>query len=188
MRTAQPADWLGIGWRYGPWLLLAVAFAVLPKIFASGTAHTMMSLMGIMVVFSLSYNMLLGQTGLLSFGHAVYYGLGAFFTVHAMNVVAQNRLPVPLPLMPLVGALAGLAFGLLFGVISTRRAGTVFAMISLGIAELVSSGSNILRSFFGGEEGITTNRTKMLRLFDLSFGPQIQVYYLIAAWCLVCAL
>ena len=59
-------------------------------------------------------------------------------------------------------------------------------MISLGLAELVSSSANILRSFFGGEEGITTNRTKLLRVFDLSFGPQIQVYYLIAAWCLVC--
>ncbi len=104
-----------------------------------------------------------------------------------MNVVALNRLPLPLPLMPVVGGLAGLAFGIVFGAISTRRAGTVFAMISLGIAELVSSGSNILRSFFGGEEGITANRTKMLRLFDLSFGPQIQVYYLIAAWCLICA-
>ncbi|MCF4128448.1 branched-chain amino acid ABC transporter permease [Methylobacterium sp. SyP6R] len=171
-----------------PWLLAGAILVAAPLVFTSGTALTMMSLMGIMVVFSLSYNMLLGQTGLLSFGHAVYYGLGAFFTVHAMNLVAGLRLPVPLPLMPVVGGLAGLAFGILFGAISTKRAGTVFAMISLGIAELVSSGSHILHSFFGGEEGITANRTKMLRLFDLSFGPQIQVYYLIAAWCLICAL
>ena len=42
--------------------------------------------MGILVVFALSYNMLLGQTGLLSFGHAVYYGLGALFTIHALNL------------------------------------------------------------------------------------------------------
>ncbi|BCM83446.1 branched-chain amino acid ABC transporter permease [Methylobacterium indicum] len=170
-----------------PWLAAAAILVAAPLVFTSGTALTMMSLMGIMVVFSLSYNMLLGQTGLLSFGHAVYYGLGAFFTVHAMNLVAGLRLPVPLPLMPVVGGLAGLAFGILFGAISTRRAGTVFAMISLGIAELVSSGSHILHSFFGGEEGITANRTKMLRVFDLSFGPQIHVYYLIAAWCLICA-
>ncbi|AWB23847.1 branched-chain amino acid ABC transporter permease [Methylobacterium currus] len=173
--------------RVAPWILAAAILVVAPLVFTSGTALTMMSLMGIMVVFSLSYNMLLGQTGLLSFGHAVYYGLGAFFTVHAMNLVASLRLPVPLPLMPVVGGLAGLAFGILFGAISTRRAGTVFAMISLGIAELVSSGSHVLNSFFGGEEGITANRTKMLRVFDLSFGPQIQVYYLIAAWCLICA-
>ncbi|WP_298958127.1 branched-chain amino acid ABC transporter permease [uncultured Methylobacterium sp.] len=171
-----------------PWLVAAAIAAAAPLVFTSGTALTLMSLMGIMVVFALSYNMLLGQTGLLSFGHAVYYGLGAFATVHAMNAVALGRWPVPLPLIPLVGGLAGLAFGLLFGLVSTRRAGTVFAMISLGIVELVHSGSNILRSVFGGEEGITANRTKMLRVFDLSFGPQLQVYYLIAAWALVCAL
>jgi branched-chain amino acid transport system permease protein len=43
-----------------------------------------------------------------------------------------------------------------------------------------------LRSFFGGEEGVSTNRTKLLRVFDFNFGPQIHVYYLIAAWCFVC--
>jgi branched-chain amino acid transport system permease protein len=70
--------------------------------------------------------------------------------------------------------------------VSTRRGGTAFAMISLGLAELVASSSLILRGFFGGEEGITTNRTRMFRVFDLSFGPQLQVYYLIAAWCIIC--
>src|SRR5262249_50886477 len=89
--------------------------------------------------------------------------------------------------MPLVGGAAGLIFAMLFGWVSTKRSGTPFAMISLGLAELVGSNSLILRSFFGGEEGITTNRPKLLRVLDWSFGPQIQVYYLIAAWCLVCA-
>ncbi len=80
-----------------PWLVLAVAFAVLPAIVTSGSALTMLSLMGIMIVFALSYNMLLGETGLLSFGHAVYYGLGGFLAVHAMNTVIHDALPVPLP-------------------------------------------------------------------------------------------
>jgi branched-chain amino acid transport system permease protein len=145
----------------------------------------MMSLMGIMVVFALSYNMLLGQTGLLSFGHAVYYGLGAFFVVHAMNAIIRAKLPIPLPVMPLVGGLAGLAFAVIFGSVSTRRGGTAFAMISLGLAELVASSSLILRGFFGGEEGVTTNRTRLFHLFDWNFGPQIQIYYLVAAWCLI---
>jgi branched-chain amino acid transport system permease protein len=186
MRTGQPADWLGIARRYGAWLLLAAVFAVLPKIFASGTSLTMMSLMGIMIVFALSYNMLLGETGLLSFGHAVYYGLGGFLAVHAMNTLAGDALPVPVFLIPLVGGFSGLLFGIIFGSVSTRRGGTVFAMISLGLGELVASSSLILRSFFGGEEGISTNRTKLFRVFDLNFGPQLQVYYLIAAWCLIC--
>jgi branched-chain amino acid transport system permease protein len=169
-----------------PWIALALLFALLPLVFASGTALTMLSLMGIMIVFALSYNMLLGETGLLSFGHAVYYGLGGFVTVHAMNAVIRDGLPVPLPLLPLIGAAGGLLFGIIFGSVSTRRAGTAFAMISLGLGELVASSSLILRGFFGGEEGVSTNRTKLVHAFGLNFGPQIQVYYLIAAWCLVC--
>jgi branched-chain amino acid transport system permease protein len=172
---------------YGIWVAAAAILIVLPAIFRSGTALTMMSLMGIAVIFALSYNMLLGQTGMLSFGHAVYYGLGAYFTVHAINWAIAAKLPIPLILMPLVGGAAGLAFAMLFGWVSTKRSGTAFAMISLGLAELVGSSALILRSFFGGEEGVSTNRTKLLRLFDWNFGSQIQIYYLITAWCLVCA-
>jgi branched-chain amino acid transport system permease protein len=169
-----------------PWIALAILFALLPLLFTSGSALTMLSLMGIMIVFALSYNMLLGETGLLSFGHAVYYGLGGLFTVHAMNTIIYERLPVPLFLMPIIGAFSGLMFGIIFGSVSTRRAGTAFAMISLGLGELVASSSLILRAFFGGEEGVSTDRTKLLHVLGLNFGPQIQVYYLIAAWCLVC--
>lgn len=172
--------------RYGLWVIAAAVMIVLPKIFTSGAALTTMCLMGIMIVFSLSYNMLLGQTGMLSFGHAVYYGLGGFLAVHAMNTIAGGKLPIPLPVIPLVGGLMGLIFGIIFGAVSTRRAGTVFAMISLGLGELIASLSLILRGFFGGEEGINANRTKMLTLWGVRFGPQIEVYYLIAAWCFAC--
>ena len=177
--------WLAALRRHSPWLVAALVLSGLPLVFYSGTALTMMSLMGIMIVFALSYNMLLGQTGLLSFGHAVYYGLGAFFVVHAMNAIIRAKLAIPLPVLPLIGGLAGLAFAVIFGSVSTRRGGTAFAMISLGLAELVASSSLILRGFFGGEEGITTNRTRLFHLFGWNFGPQIQIYYLVAAWCLI---
>jgi branched-chain amino acid transport system permease protein len=172
--------------RYGIWLAAVLLMIGLPFFARSGSALTMLSLMGIMIIFALSYNMLLGQAGMLSFGHAVYYGLGAFFVVHAMNAIIRAKYPVPLPALPLVGGVAGLGFAVIFGSVSTRRGGTAFAMISLGLAELVASSSLILRSFFGGEEGITTNRTRLYRLFDWNFGPQLQVYYLIAGWCIVC--
>jgi branched-chain amino acid transport system permease protein len=70
----------------------------------------------------------------------------------------------------------------------TKRAGTVFAMISLGIGELIASSSLILRSVFGGESGITTDRTTLPHVFGWSFGPQLQVYYLIAFWLMVSAI
>jgi branched-chain amino acid transport system permease protein len=172
--------------HYVLWVVAALAMAVLPYIFSSGASITMMSLMGFAIIFALSYNMLLGQAGMLSFGHAVYYGLGGFMTAHALNVVGAGKLPIPLPVLPLVGGLAGLSFAIIFGWVSTKRAGTAFAMISLGIGELVAACSLILRGFFGGEGGISTSRTKMLHVFGISFGPQIQVYYLIAVWCLIC--
>lgn len=186
-REDRPA-FVRLGASIAPWLLAALAFGAAPFLFSGGAALTMMSLIGIMIVFSLSYNMLLGETGMLSFGHAVYYGFGALFSAHAMNAVAAGGLPIPLPAIPIVGGLAGLAFGIAFGWVSTRRGGTAFAMISLGLAELVSSSANIFRSLFGGEEGISTDRSKLIRIFDLGFGPQIQVYYLVAAWCLLCML
>jgi branched-chain amino acid transport system permease protein len=172
--------------RHGAWAAVAVLFAVLPFAFRSGTALTVMSLAGISIIFALSYNMLLGQTGLLSFGHAVYYGLGAYFAVHFMNAVAADDLPVPLPVIPLAGGLGGLVFAVAFGWVSTRRSGTAFAMITLGLAELVGSSALILRSFFGGEEGVTTDRTRLPHLFGVNFGQQIEVYYLVAAWCFLC--
>ena len=102
--------------------------------------------------------MLLGQTGMLSFGHAVYYGLGAFASAHVLNAVGAGGLHVPVTLLPLVGGLAGLAFGVVFGYVTTRRSGTPFAMISLGIAEMVAASALMFPGFFGGEGGIATNR------------------------------
>src|SRR6202161_2078691 len=121
---------------YGWWIATAIVLVVLPYIFRSGGALTSFSLVGISIIFSLSYNILLGQTGMLSFGHAVYYGLGGFLAIHGMNLIASSKLPVPLPLVPLIGGISGLLFAALFGWVPTRRSRTAFAMISLGIAEL----------------------------------------------------
>lgn len=170
---------------YGIWVATGLFLLALPKIFGSSGALTMFSLIGISIIFSLSYNILLGQTGMLSFGHAVYYGLGGFLVIHAINIVSANKLPFPLPVIPLVGGLTGLFFAAIIGWVSTKRSGTAFAMISLGVAELVASSALILRTFFGGEAGITANRTKLMRVFDWNFGPQIQIYYLVAAWTLI---
>ena len=167
------------------WVAVALIFAVLPLIFTQSFALSMLSQMGIAVIFALSYNMLLGQTGLLSFGHAVYFGLGAFFCAHALNLIGAGKLWFPVTLVPLIGGVAGLVFGLLFGFVTTRRAGTPFAMISLGIAEMVASSALMFTAFFGGEGGIATNRAVGKPILGISYGPQIQVYYLIAGWCLV---
>lgn len=166
--------------RLALWAVALLVLAVAPLVFSNGFALSLLCQMGILVVFALSYNMLLGQTGLLSFGHAVYYGLGALFAIHVLNL---NK--VPTPFIPLVGGLAGLAFGLVFGFITTRRAGTTFAMITLGVGEMVAASSLMFPAFFGGEAGVSGNRSQE-PFFGLTFGPQIQVYYLIAAWLVAC--
>jgi len=167
------------------WIALAFVVA-LPHVASSGTSIAVLNQMCIMVIFALSYNMLLGQGGMLSFGHAVYFGLGGYFAIHLMNMAAGEFF-MPLPLVPLVGGFAGLLFGLVFGSFSTNRAGTVFAMISLGIGEMIASSSLIFVKFSGGEEGITADRTDLTPFFGITFGRDLQIYYLIAAWMVLSA-
>ncbi|QJR09094.1 hypothetical protein DSM104443_00130 [Usitatibacter rugosus] len=167
--------------RLAMWALLLAALALAPLLFSKGFAISLLCQTGILVIFALSYNMQLGQTGLLSFGHAVYYGLGALFSIHALNLGY-----VPTPLVPLVGGAAGLVFGLLFGYVTTRRAGTTFAMITMGIGEMVAACSLMFPAFFGGEAGVSGNRALREPIAGLTFGPQIQVYYLVALWLVVC--
>ena len=172
----------------GRWILwsgFALLLGLAPMIFSSGGSLSLLSLMGTMMIFALSYNMLLGQSGMLSFGHAVYSGLGAFFAIHAINLSSSEAFFIPVSLIPLVGGLAGLTFGVLFGYVTTKRSGTTFSMISLGIVELVFACSLMFPGFFGGEGGISGNRVFGKAFLGISFGPQLQVYYLIAAWLFV---
>ncbi len=171
--------------RWVIWGMTAAFMAVLPLMFTQGFAITLMSQMGVAIIFALSYNMLLGQSGMLSFGHAVYSGLGAYFAVHALNMASKGQIWMPVSLLPLVGGLAGACFGVLFGYVTTKRAGTTFAMITLGIGELVFSCSLMFPDFFGGEGGVTTNRVFGKPFLGVTFGPATQVYYLIAFWCIV---
>lgn len=170
-----------------PWLLAALLLLALPTVFPSNSALTIMNQMAITIVFALAYNMLLGQGGMLSFGHAVYMGVGGFMCVHIMNYVEVNEAPVPLPLLPIFGGLFGLGLASIVGSFSTRKAGTVFAMISLGVGELIAACSIIIVAFFGGEEGISGDRTYMMPFFEVEFFTQIEVYYLTAFWLLLAA-
>jgi len=173
--------------RGSAWLVFAVVLLVAPWLCGRGAGLSILSQMAITMIFALSYNMLLGQSGMLSFGHGVYSGLGGFVVVHAMNLAGTGQLPVPVTLMPLVGALAGGCFGLLFGLVTTRKSGTTFAMITLGIVELVHAAAQMFPGFFGGDGGVSTNRVVGAPVMGISYGPQIEVYYLIAGWLLVSA-
>lgn len=174
--------------RFGVWIFAAAVLLVMPYVFTSSFALNLMSQMGVLIIFSLAYNMLLGQGGMLSFGHAIYFGLAGYFTIHYLNFVYDEITPyIPITLFPLLGGLVGLFFGTLIGYVSTRRAGTTFAMISLGFGEMVTALTLILVAIFNGEDGIQTDRVVGPEPLGISFGPNIEVYYLIAVWVLIAA-
>jgi branched-chain amino acid transport system permease protein len=172
--------------RWIVWGLFALILLVAPLVFTSSLSQTMLSQMGIAIIVCLSYNMLLGQGGMLSFGHAVYSGLGAFLAIHTLNLISKNGLPLPVSLVPIVGGLSAMGFALLLGWVTTKKAATTFAMITLGIGELVWAMALMFPEFFGGEGGISGNRVAGPKPLGITFGPQIQLYYLIAVYTFIC--
>ena len=175
-------------WRVAlPWLLAALLAAALPSLLPGGFALSLLCRIAIAVVFALSFNMLLGQGGMLDFGHAVFLGFGGFLALHALRL-ADAGWWIPTPILPVFGALGGLAAALLAGWVATRRSGTAFAMITLGVAELAVAIVLLLPGAFGGEEGISGDRSSGPRLLGFDFGTQIQAYAVIAAWAWACAL
>ena len=170
LRSAPVVAVLGV-------LLLAAA----PLLLSQGLLNAAIQML-IAVLFASAYNVLCGQAGMLSFGHAAYFGVGAFATVHAMNAVGGAGL-LPTPLLPLAGALGGLLMGAVAGWFATQRTGTYFAMITLAIAELLHSLAPHLKGLFGGEAGVSAMRMPSM---GLSFGSTSQVYYLTLAWVLAC--
>ncbi|MCR6735976.1 MAG: branched-chain amino acid ABC transporter permease [Afipia sp.] len=167
------------------WIVTAIILLALPLLFKSSSALTILCQIGVMMIFASAYNLLLGRLGLLSFGHAVFFGIAGFGTAHLISSLQGGMSAPVLMVLPIFGALVGLIAGALVGFISTRSGGIAFAMISLGIAELVSSSALIFVSFFQGEAGVSFDRTMSPHPFGITFGPILQVYYLVAGWCFV---
>jgi branched-chain amino acid transport system permease protein len=168
-----------------PWTLLPVGagvvlLAALPALLGAGLLNASIQML-IAALFACAYSLLAGRAGLLSFGHAAYFGVGAFATVHAMNALGGAGL-LPTPLLPLVGAVTGLGVGVVAGWFATQRSGTTFAMITLAVAELLHSLAPQLKGWFGGESGISAMR---MPAWGLTFGSTIEVYYLTLAWVLL---
>jgi branched-chain amino acid transport system permease protein len=151
----------------------------------SGFMISMLSQMGMMIILALSYNMLLGQAGLFSLCHATFFGIGGYAMIHFLNAAGDGALPLPMEVMPLLAGLAGLALAIVFGYMATKQRATAFAMITLGIGELMATAALMFHHFFGGEGGVTTNRMIDQSVFGLTYASGIQVYYLILAWTLI---
>ncbi len=156
--------------------ILALLVAV-PPFLGLGWQNVLINIL-IASLFALSFNILSGQVGLLSFGHAAYFGIGAFGVLHLMMAV-ENGFDFPTPLLPLAGAAAGLIAGLAAGYFATMRSGVYFALVTLAIAELFYSLAPHLQSVFGGEAGMSSMRMPWM---GITFGSLLEVYYLVLGW------
>ncbi|MFT4672646.1 MAG: branched-chain amino acid transport system permease protein [Pseudohongiellaceae bacterium] len=170
------------------WIAYLAALLGLPLVFDSILAISIFNQIAIGIVFALSYNMLLGQGGMLSFGHAVYFGLGGFLAVHALILIEFETVYFSIIFIPVIGGVIGLLAAIFIGSFSTRKAGTVFAMISLGIGELIAASSLIFSDFFGGEAGISGDRTYGPTFFGVDFTQNDQIYYVAAIWVFIATL
>jgi len=168
-------------------LVLALVLGLAPLIFRSSLSVNLLTQMAVAMVACLSFNLLYGQGGMLSFGHAVYSGLGAYLAIHAMNGIGGALFRLPVPLVPLAGALGGMVAAALLGLVATRRAGTPFAMITLGLGELVAAAALMMPGIFGGEGGIAGNRASGGPIAGIDFGAALPVYFLAAAYAWVAA-
>ena len=122
------------------------------------------------IIFACAYNLLLGYTGLMSFGHAAFFGMGAYLCGHAAT---QWGLPVELAV--LAGTVFAGLLGFVFGWVAIRRTGLYFAMITLALAQMVYFIA-MQAPFTGGENGIqSVPRGTLLGLVDLSSNTNLYV-------------
>lgn len=158
-------------------LVLAALLLSLPLYMSPALVNAAIQML-IAALFASAFNVLAGQAGMLSFGHAAYFAIGTFATIHAMNALDGAGL-VSTPFMPLFGALAGCALGIVAGWFSTKRSGVYFAMITLALAELLHTLAPHLKDAFGGEGGVSAMR---MPAWGFNFGTSVEVYYLTLAW------
>ena len=170
-----------------PWLAVVAGVVFAPELLHSTWALTLLSQIGIATIACLSFNLLLGQGGMLSFGHATYTGLGAYGAIHTLNAARAAGVDFPVSLIPLAGGVSGLLAATVLGFLSSRRGGTALAMVTLGLAELVFSVALMGFVFFGGESGIACNRVTESAPWGVTFASPVEMYYLIAAYALLSA-
>ena len=132
-------------------------------------------------LFACAFNLLIGYVGLLSFGHALYFGWASYLSAHAAKVWG-----FPPELAILTGAATGAILGLIAGSLAIRRQGIYFAMITLALSQMMYFFA-LQAKFTGGEDGIQgVPRGKLFGLVDLS--SHSTMYVLVVVIFLACFL
>ncbi|ATR21503.1 Branched-chain amino acid transport system permease protein livM [Roseomonas mucosa] len=125
-------------------------------------------------LFACAFNLLIGYVGLLSFGHAAFFGMGGYLAAHAAKVWGLTP-----EVSILAGGVVGAVLGLAFGWLAIRRQGIYFAMITLALAQMVFFFC-LQAPFTHGEDGIqSVPRGRLFGVIDLA--PDMAMYWLVAA-------
>ena len=154
------------------WLALIGFLALFPGVF--GIYYTNMILtLAIFSVYAVSLNMLLGYTGLLSFGHAMFFGMGGYGTALALKHIEG------LGVLPAIGVgiLAAAALALILSPLVVRVSGTAFAMLHLAFGQLLYVLALKLYKITGGEDGIANFPIPGIFTESLKSSPE-HLYYL----------
>jgi branched-chain amino acid transport system permease protein len=134
-------------------------------------------------LFACAFNLLIGYVGLLSFGHALFFGWAAYVSAHAAKVWG-----FPPEIAILSGTAAGAALGAIVGALAIRRQGIYFAMITLALAQMMFFFA-VQVPFTHGEDGIqAVPRGKLLGLIDLADPTNLTMYATVLVIFLVCFL
>ena len=170
----------------GATLALIVSLVLMATLAIAGSGFILLLGTQVLVLwcFGLSYQVLFGRTGMLSFGHAVNFGLSALMTAHVVRALAAGAGAPVYELLPVVGALTGLGCGLVLGYPVSRRSGIAFAMVTLGLGELVAACFLMFPGFFGGEAGVTLRRTAVGSIFGIDYGQPRAQFVFTAVWVL----
>jgi branched-chain amino acid transport system permease protein len=125
-------------------------------------------------LFACAFNLLIGFTGLLSFGHAAFFGSAGYVTGYAIRSMG-----LPFEIGVLLGVLAGGVIGLIIGLLAIRRQGIYFSMITLALAQMLYFVC-LQAPFTGGEDGLQgVPRGKLIGMLDLS--SDLTMYYVVLA-------
>ena len=155
-------------------VLLLVALAFAPFLFPGVKALNVAAKVLVFVVLVASFDLLLGYTGMLSFGHAAFFGGAAYVAGHVIKVWGLTP-----ELGLLLGTLSGAFLGLIVGFFAIRRTGIYSTMITLALAQMLFFVA-LQAPFTGGEDGLqSVPRGKMFGLIDLR--NDMVLYYIVLA-------
>ena len=192
VRPVAAAGWTGRLAVYGAVIAIGLALALAPFLFPDVRSQEVAARICVFIVLVASYDLLIGYTGIVSFAHTMFFGMGAYGTAIALKAMGPGFEAILVG--GGIGVAAALVLALLIGLLSLRVKAIFFAMVTLSAASVMMVLASQLSDFTGGEDGITYSiprlfspafelltdaEDKAVRLFGVSLNGKIALYYFV---------